>query len=112
MRDQALGSAGVRVQPWTGADAPTEQAILRALAAEGLRPYRWSNGPGEVYRAHSHPYHKVILVVSGSITFGLPDTGTAVSLQAGDRLDLPPGITHDAVVGRHGVVCLEAQRAG
>jgi hypothetical protein len=31
-----------------------------------------------------------------------------VTLNAGDRLDLPAGIVHDADVGPQGVVCLEA----
>jgi quercetin dioxygenase-like cupin family protein len=78
------------------------------MAAEGLRLYQWSNSPHDVYAAHSHPYHKVIYVVSGSITFGLPEEGKTLNLNAGDRLELPPGVLHDAVVGAGGVVCLEA----
>jgi hypothetical protein len=31
-----------------------------------------------------------------------------VSLAAGDRLELPAGTIHDAVVGPDGVTCLEA----
>jgi quercetin dioxygenase-like cupin family protein len=104
------GVPGVRVQPWAGAGTPTEAAIQAVLAREGLRAGRWANGPGDVYGAHSHPYHKVILVVSGSITFGFPAGGTTATLTAGDRLELPPGVEHDAVVGPHGVVCLEAHR--
>lgn len=95
---------------WSGADRPTETAIQQMLQAEGLRAYRWSNGPGDIYDAHSHAYHKVIYVVQGSITFGLPDEGKEVKLQVGDRLELPPGVRHDAVVGPKGVVCLEAHR--
>ena len=34
--------------------------------------------------------------------------GEAVELAVGDRLDLPAGTTHDAVVGPDGVTCLEA----
>jgi quercetin dioxygenase-like cupin family protein len=78
------------------------------FAAEGLRPYAWSNGPGDVYGAHHHAYHKAIYVVEGSITFGLPDEGRQVTLNMGDRLDLPAGVVHDAIVGLQGVVCLEA----
>jgi hypothetical protein len=33
-------------------------------------------------------------------------------LNPGDRLDLPAGTVHDAVVGPQGVVCLEAHRGG
>jgi quercetin dioxygenase-like cupin family protein len=98
----------VTVTPWPGGDTPAEADIRQKMADEGLRPYTWSNGPGDVYAAHTHSYHKVIYVVFGSITFGLPALGKKVNLQTGDRLDLAAGVLHDAVVGPEGVVCLEA----
>ncbi|HEV8545556.1 MAG TPA: hypothetical protein VGQ64_04645 [Candidatus Limnocylindrales bacterium] len=78
------------------------------LRAEGLEAGRWSNGPGDRYGAHDHDYDKVLVVGSGSITFGLPDRSEAAELAVGDRLELPAGTRHDAVVGPGGVVCLEA----
>jgi uncharacterized protein YjlB len=78
------------------------------LRAEGLQPGWWSNGPGDVYGAHRHGFDKVLVVERGSILFGLPELGTSVALEVGDRLDLPAGTSHDAVVGRSGVTCLEA----
>ncbi len=95
---------------WPGEQPADESAIHRLLATEGLRAYAWSNGPGDVYGAHTHPYNKVIYVVRGSITFGLPTENRQVRLHAGDRLDLPAGVVHNAVVGPQGVTCLEAQR--
>ncbi len=80
------------------------------LAAEGLAASSWSNGPHETYAAHAHAYDKVIVVASGSITFGLPSDGRRIALDAGDRLDLPAGTAHDAVVGATGVRCLEAHQ--
>jgi quercetin dioxygenase-like cupin family protein len=77
------------------------------LGAEGLDPGRWSNEPGDRYPAHEHSYDKVIVVERGSITFRL-GTGEAVELQTGDRLELPAGTVHDALVGPAGVSCLEA----
>jgi quercetin dioxygenase-like cupin family protein len=77
------------------------------LRAEGLAPSRWSNGPGDRYGGHDHGYDKVIVVESGSIRFGLPDSGEAADLGVGDRLELPAGTRHDALVGGRGVVCLE-----
>ena len=74
----------------------------------GLPANGWSNGPRERYGAHDHGYDKVIVVERGSIRFGLPGLGRSVDLDAGDRLDLPAGTTHDAVVGPDGVACLEA----
>lgn len=78
------------------------------LREEGLDPSPWSNGPGECYGAHEHGYDKVIVVERGSIVFGLPVDGRSVALDAGDRLELPAGTRHDAVVGPSGVTCLEA----
>jgi quercetin dioxygenase-like cupin family protein len=78
------------------------------MQEQGLRPYAWGNGPFDRYAPHSHEYDKVIYVVSGGITFGLPQEGRTFELRAGDRLDLPAGAVHDAVVGDGGVVCLEA----
>ena len=96
---------------WTDDSLPPDEALLRSiLTDEDLHPNVWSNAPGDVYSAHSHSYHKVIYVIRGSITFGLPDSADEIKLNRGDRLELPPGIRHDAVVGSQGVVCLEAHR--
>jgi uncharacterized protein YjlB len=97
-----------RVTRWSGSAAPTEPALRRLLESEGLQPYAWANGPFDRYAPHSHDYDKVIYVVRGAITFGLPQSGGSLELKAGDRLDLPSGTVHDATVGEDGVVCLEA----
>jgi mannose-6-phosphate isomerase-like protein (cupin superfamily) len=78
------------------------------LVAEGLDAGAWGNGPGDRYAPHEHGYDKVLVCVEGSISFGMPDTGRVVDLAVGDRLDLPAGTRHDAVVGLDGVTCLEA----
>lgn len=82
--------------------------LTERLAAEGWLASPWSNGPGDRYPAHAHDYDKVLVVARGSIRFGLPATSTTVELALGDRLDLPAGTRHDAVVGPGGVTCLEA----
>jgi len=87
----------------------SDSSSLRTrLEGEGLDPGAWSNGPGDRYGAHEHGYDKVIVVASGAITFGLGDADEAVALAQGDRLELPAGTTHDALVGPDGVACLEA----
>lgn len=80
------------------------------IAEKGLSGYRWSNLPGDVYGSHSHAFHKIIFVIQGSITFGLPLEEMQISLNAGDRLDLARDTVHDAIVGPQGVVCLEIHR--
>lgn len=98
------------VTRWADSTAPTESTLMRLCADEGLHPYRWSNNPNDTYAAHSHSYNKVIYVVRGSITFGLPELGQSLELRAGDRLDLPAEVLHNAQVGAEGVVCLEARK--
>lgn len=95
---------------WADQPSPTESKLRQLCAEQGLNPYQWSNGPRDVYSAHSHSYAKVIYVVRGSITFGLSELGQQLTMQAGDRLDLPAGTVHDAAVGSQGVVCLEAHK--
>ncbi|HXF50944.1 MAG TPA: cupin domain-containing protein [Dehalococcoidia bacterium] len=98
------------VTPWTGPGPADEETLRAVMEAEGLVPRRWSNGPGDRYAPHDHPYHKVLYCVSGSITFEIVATGERVTLRAGDRLDLPAGVVHAALVGPEGVVCIEAPR--
>lgn len=105
-----MEQSNVEIIRWSTSDRPDVAAIRQILAAEGLSGYRWSNGAGDVYSTHSHSYSKVIHVVSGSITFGLPDTNEKVTLNPGDRLNLPAGVSHNAVVGPEGVSCIEAHR--
>jgi uncharacterized protein YjlB len=98
------------VTAWADSVTPTQATLWRLMTDEELNPYSWSNGPFDVYSAHSHSYNKVIYVVQGSITFGLPELGQQFTLKAGDRLELPAGTVHDAHVGTQGVVCLEAHK--
>ncbi len=85
-----------------------ETELAARLRAEGLVPGTWGNGPGDVYALHRHGYDKVLVCAEGSITFGLGARSETMELQVGDRLDLPAGVDHDAVVGSAGVTCLEA----
>jgi quercetin dioxygenase-like cupin family protein len=98
----------VAVKHWEAGQPPTESAILALISSEKLQAYRWANGPGDIYHAHTHTYNKVIYVVRGTITFGLPALRSQLFLEAGDRLELPAGVSHDAKVGPEGVTCLEA----
>jgi uncharacterized protein YjlB len=82
--------------------------LVGRLAVQGWAAAPWSNGPGDRYGAHEHGYDKVLVVASGSIRFGLPASGGHMDLGIGDRLDLPAGTSHDAIVGPAGVTCLEA----
>ena len=100
----------IHIKKWAHPYTPTEEALYQQLVAEGLRPYKWTSQPQDVFPAHDHAFEKTIVVVAGAITFGFPIEGEPTTLCPGDRLDLPAGIMHNAVAGNNGVVCLEAQR--
>jgi quercetin dioxygenase-like cupin family protein len=84
-------------------------AVEDAFRAEGLSPSSWSNGPGYRYGDHEHGRHKVLFCVEGSITF--TTAAGDIVMGPGDRLDLPAGTRHSAVVGADGVTCMEAFRS-
>lgn len=95
---------------WPSTNPPSESAVAATLRESGLRPSSWSSDRGDRYRAHSHPYHKILYCLRGSIRFDLPGSEVGFDLSAGDRLDIPPGTTHSAIVGPDGVTCIEAAR--
>jgi len=89
--------------------ARSREDALEAFRAEGCSaPRPWGNAPGDTYGWHSHPYHKVLFCLDGSITFHTRDGD--VALAAGDRLDLEAGTEHAATVGPKGCSCVEATR--
>jgi quercetin dioxygenase-like cupin family protein len=98
---------------WSETRPPGEQELRRRMQQAGLAPYSWSNAPGDTYAVHSHSYEKVLYCVRGSICFVLPDQPAGeqqIDLAPGDCMILSPGIRHSALVGPHGVTCLEATR--
>jgi quercetin dioxygenase-like cupin family protein len=84
--------------------------LMTALRREARSCYSWSNGPHDRYAAHSHPYEKVLYCVDGSITFVLEREGRQLVLKSGDRMVLPAGTLHSAIVGPAGCTCIEGQR--
>lgn len=100
---------GFKITRWSVVAPPTYAELQKRLVQEGLFPYGWSNDPGDIYLPHWHAYDKVLYVVSGSITWILPELQQTIETQAGDRIDLARGTLHAARVGPQGVVCLEGQ---
>jgi quercetin dioxygenase-like cupin family protein len=83
---------------------------MEQLCSEASGCYAWSNGPGDVYAAHSHAYEKVLYCVEGSITFALEKEGRNIELHPGDRMVLAAGTVHSARVGGDGCTCIEGRR--
>jgi quercetin dioxygenase-like cupin family protein len=88
--------------------APGPGAIEAALRREARDVYGWSNAPGDTYGEHEHGYTKILYCTRGSIDFILGD-GRRVAMRPGDRLVLPPGTRHSALVGPEGCACVEGK---
>ncbi|HEX9495304.1 MAG TPA: cupin domain-containing protein [Candidatus Limnocylindria bacterium] len=82
-------------------------SIEESLRAEADDVYGWSNGPGDRYARHRHGYTKILYCLSGSIEFALDDR--VIHLDAGDRMVLPAGTPHAAIVGPAGCACVEGK---
>jgi quercetin dioxygenase-like cupin family protein len=88
--------------------APDAMAIEERLRKEARDAYGWSNGPGDRYAEHAHRYNKLLYCTHGSIDFILGDRRT-LTLRPGDRMLLPAGTRHAALVGPAGCSCVEGK---
>ena len=82
------------------------ESFSEEMHALGHPVSEWSNGPGDTYTTHSHPYKKILCCLDGSIVFHLADRDEC--LNPGDRMVVEPGVEHSAAVGPSGVRCAEA----
>jgi quercetin dioxygenase-like cupin family protein len=98
---------GAQVLRWPHRHALPDEEVMAFFRARGITATRWSNPAGTVFEEHAHAYRKTLFCVGGTITFRLPDEGRDVRLAPGDRLTLPPGVRHGAIVGASGVTCIE-----
>jgi quercetin dioxygenase-like cupin family protein len=91
-----------------GGAAPDATAVEKRLRGEARDAYGWSNGPGDRYAEHAHTYDKLLYCTRGSIDFILGD-GRTLTLRPGDRMLLPAGTRHAALVGPAGCACVEGK---
>lgn len=98
----------LKVTPWTEDTPPTEEELQTFLEGQELTVHRWSAPAEGTLEGHTHGYHKILFVISGSVKFEFPTRHKTINLNPGDRLDLPAGIRHTAQAGVDGVKCLEA----
>ena len=81
---------------------------LAKVREEARDAYTWSNGPGDRYAEHAHAYTKLLYCTQGSIDFHLSN-GKVIHLRAADRMVVPAGTPHSAVVGPNGCTCVEGK---
>lgn len=79
----------------------TMEDFKKKLKKEGFKHvYEWTDSPGTKYPAHAHNGKVSFYVTKGSMTMNLE--GKKVTIIAGERMDVPVGMTHSATVGSQG----------
>jgi quercetin dioxygenase-like cupin family protein len=106
-RTTIVDAMDVQLDRQSGAP-PDTIAIEKRVHAEARDAYGWSNGPGDRYAEHAHSYNKLLYCTRGSIDFILGD-GRTLTLRPGDRMLLPAGTRHAALVGPEGCACVEGK---
>ena len=81
------------------------ERYIQQLEKEGFDTvYEWQDPAGKVYPEHSHTVRTSLFVTDGSITFDFE--GKKKEVKAGERIDIPIGAKHSAVVGAEGWIAI------
>ncbi len=74
------------------------ERYMQKFEQEGFSSvYEWQDEAGTVRKEHQHVGKMSIFVTDGSITFNI--AGEEKEVKANERIDIPPGAKHSAVVG-------------
>ncbi|GMT48523.1 MAG: hypothetical protein IEMM0008_0062 [bacterium] len=84
----------MKIIRWNSNEEVDLRELEASLRKEGLQPFLWKDRAGAFYPTHSHRYTEIRWILEGSITFGVD--GEEVTLNPGDRLELPAGTPHYA----------------
>ena len=80
------------------------ERLIKQLESEYPHVYEWQDPAGTEYPSHAHNGKVSLFVTDGSITFSI--AGEQKEVKAGERLDIPPGVEHSAVVGPQGWIVI------
>ncbi len=84
----------MKIIRWNSNKKIDPQELEDSLRENGFQPFLWKDKAGTFYPTHNHSHTEIRWVLEGSITFGVD--GKEVTLNPGDRLELPAGTPHYA----------------
>ena len=100
----------IKVEKWSKDTPPTFQDLEDLVKGEGLEPDVWGNEADYQYPIHNHNYTKIIYCVRGWVDFLFPQERRTIRLEPGDKMTVPVGTDHGAIVGENGVTCIEGHK--
>lgn len=81
------------------------ERYIKTLEKEGFaNVYEWQDPAGTVYDEHAHDGKVALMVTDGSVTVVL--RGNTREIAAGERINIPSGVPHSAVVGPTGWIAI------
>lgn len=81
----------------------TKDQMIATLKQDGFAHiYEWRDAPGTEYPAHAHKGKVSFFITEGEIEMNVD--GKITLVKAGDRMNVPVGISHTAKVGDEGCV--------
>jgi quercetin dioxygenase-like cupin family protein len=81
--------------------------LIRQLKNEGFPiVYEWTDDPNTVYEEHTHQGKVSFYVIKGMVSFS---GGIDNVISIGERIDVPPGIKHSAIIGPEGCTYIVGQ---
>jgi quercetin dioxygenase-like cupin family protein len=86
----------LRVERWSGEQAPDARELRERLEEEGYSVFEWIDAPGTVYDPHVHAEDQSHWIISGALELSIGDE--QYTLRAGDRDYLPAYTRHAAAV--------------
>ena len=99
---------GIKIIRWDG-EKPTIKMIKSSLDDEGLDYYLFVTYPEDKFEEHKHDNHEIRIVAEGKMEFEI--SGKKFVLEAGDRIEMKPGIKHSAKSLYSGrTVCFAAKK--
>jgi mannose-6-phosphate isomerase-like protein (cupin superfamily) len=85
------------------------EALEDQLHAEGfVHTYVWQDGPHAHYSDHTHATETAHVILDGEMTLSMD--GRAITYRAGERVDVPAGAVHSALMGPTGCRYLIGER--
>ncbi len=85
---------------WKNKPVVWNEYLKKVLKTEGFSVvYEWTDAPNKIYENHKHQGKVSFYVLRGSVTFS---GDINITVNSGERFDVPVGVVHSAVVGNEG----------
>jgi len=87
----------------------SKKEIVKKIKEEGFTPLEITDPRGKEYTMHSHPETKLLAILEGGMCATVD--GKHYILEKGDKLIIPGGVQHSALVNDSGCIFFWSEKA-